>query len=220
MCCKQTLNMYNQIRYASTKTTMNNPSTNPIPLRGQFTTREAEAHGLSRMALSRMVRSGRIVRLVRGVYEASDHVPEHPFPELETLLKQGVPFVATLLTALRLHGFTSQLPPQIWIAIPPGRRTPSEGGVPVECVRVAEPAFSWGVVRKDCQGLAIPLYSPEKTVADCFKFRNKIGLDVALEALHDGWRKRLFTVDGLMAAARVDRVSRVIHPYVEGMLVP
>ena len=69
-------------------------------------------------------------------------------------------------------------------------------------------------------GLSVPVYSPAKTVADCFKFRNKIGLDVAMEALRDGWRKRKFTADELMAAARVDRVERVIRPYAEGMLVP
>ena len=177
-------------------------------------------HGISRAVLSRAVKEGRLVRRCRGVYELPDAPVEHLDREFENLLARRVPFVATLASALFIHGLTTQIPHQVWIAVPPGTRTPETGGAPAECVRVKEPAYSYGVVRMDAGGVEIPVYSAAKTIADCFKFRSRIGLDVAVEALHGGWRNRKFTTDELMEAARVDRVERVIRPYAEGMLIP
>lgn len=176
--------------------------------------------GISRAVLSRAVKEGRLLRRCRGVYEPPDAPVEHLDREFENLLARRVPFVATLVSALFIHGLTTQIPHQIWIAVPPGTRTPEVGGAPVECVRVKDPAYSHGVIRMQAGDVEIPVYSAAKTIADCFKFRSKIGLDVAVEALHDGWRNRKFTTEELMAAARVDRVERVIRPYTEGMLIP
>ena len=185
-----------------------------------FTTGEARERGVSRAVLSRAVKEGRLVRRCRGVYEFPDAPIEHFNIEFENLVRRGIPFVATLISALRLHDLTDQLPHQLWIAIPPKAETPNPGGPPVQCVRVKEPAYSYGVETMDGGGFDIPVYSAAKTVADCFKFRNKIGLDVAVEALHDGWRQKKFTAEQLMAAARVDRVENVMRPYAEGMLIP
>lgn len=181
---------------------------------------EAGARGVSRAVLSRAVKDGRLVRRCRGVYERQDAPIEHFNREFENLVLRGVPFVATLISALRFHDLTDQLPHQLWIAIPPKAETPNPGGPPVQCVRVKEPAYSFGVQMIDGGGFKIPVYTAAKTVADCFKFRNKIGLDVAVEALHDGWRKKKFTAFQLMEAARMDRVENVMRPYTTGMLIP
>lgn len=189
-------------------------------LKRPFTTGEARSRGVSRAVLSRAVKEGRLARRCRGVYEFPGAPVEHFNIEFENLVRLGVPFVATLISALRLHDLTDQLPHQLWIAVPSKADPPNPGGPPVQCVRVKEPAFSFGVETVDGGGFDIPVYSAAKTVADCFKFRNRIGLDVAVEALHDGWRKKKFTADQLMAAARVDRVENVMRPYAEGMLIP
>ena len=189
-------------------------------IRQPFTTQEALAHGISRATLFRAVKDGRLLRRCHGVYELPDAPDGNPNRDFETLAVKGVPFVVSLVSALYLHGITTQVPRQIWIALPPGTRTPVPGSVPVECQRVKEPAYSFGARRMDLGGFSVPVYSPAKTVADCFKFRGKVGLDVSLEALHDGWRQKKFTVDELMEAARVDRVERIVRPYAEGMLAP
>ena len=187
--------------------------------KGTFRSRDAEALGVSRTMLARHAARGLVERDARGVYRIVG--PDtNPYVQLGVLAARGVSFVVSLLSALRLHGFTEQLPSSLWITVPQGRHRPVGAGTHTICSYQSEPAYSSFVQRIDVDGLSVPVYSPAKTVADCFKFRNKIGLDVAMEALHDGWRKRKFTADELMAAARVDRVERVIRPYAEGMLVP
>ena len=106
-------------------------------------------------------------------------------------------------------------------APPDGPVSPLRGsGTHTICTYQSEPAYSAFAEERDFGGFRAKVYSPAKTVADCFKFRGKVGLDVAIEALHDGWRHRKFTTDGLMAAARIDGVENVIRPYAMGMLVP
>lgn len=184
-----------------------------------FRTKDAEALGVPRAALARLLAGGELERDARGVYQVAGLEPNPNF-QIGVLVARGVPFVVSLLTALRLHGLTTQLPSSLWITVPHGRHCPVGAGLHTVCTYQSEPAYSAGVSEMDLGGFRAPVYSPAKTIADCFKFRAKVGLDVALEALHDGWRQRKFTVDELMEAARIDRVERILRPYAEGMLVP
>ena len=140
-------------------------------------------------------------------------------PELTALLSRGTEFVVCLLSALRLHEFTTQLPHELWVAVRIGHKLPKLPGSPIPmCVQMSDAAYDYGVVYLEREGLRIPVYSAAKTVADAFKFRNKYGLEVALEALREGYRLRKFTMWELEEAAKVCRVDKVMRPYMEMML--
>ena len=186
---------------------------------GTFRTRDAENLGVSRQRLSDALARGTVERDARGVYRIAGTEPDEYF-QYGVLARRGVPFVISLVSALRIHGMTEQLPSSLWITIPHGRHRPVGPGTHTICTYQSEPAYSAFAEERDFGGFRAKVYSPAKTVADCFKFRGKVGLDVAIEALHDGWRHRKFTTDGLMAAARIDGVENVIRPYAMGMLVP
>lgn len=124
--------------------------------------------------------------------------------------------VFCLLTALQFHGLTTQLPRQIWIAMPRGSHAPRIDWPPIRMVQMTGDAHAAGIEEhlRDCVTLRV--YSAAKTVVDCFKHRNKIGLDVALEALKDAWRARKASVDDLwLRYAKVCRVANVMLPYME-----
>lgn len=182
-----------------------------------FTAAEARALGISSAVLPYYVQTGRLERLGYGVYAPIGR-PFHMYSDIEFLLKRGSRFVVCLLSALRLHGFTSQSPSSLWIAIPQGYHVPAVMGETPVCVRLGKESFQWGVEYHHQEGLEIPVYSAARTVADCFKFRNKYGLDVAIEALHDGYRLRKFTLPELHQAGEICRVSNVMAPYIMGML--
>jgi predicted transcriptional regulator of viral defense system len=160
---------------------------------------------------------GRLERLGHGVYAPSGR-SFRMYEELEPLLKKGTKFVVCLLSALRLHDFTSQSPSSIWIAIPQGHHPPSFAGTPPVYIYPGAKNFDWGVEYLEVEGLTIPVYSAARTVADCFKYRNKFGLDIAIEALHDGYRRKKFTIRELHQAGEICRVSNVMSPYIMGML--
>src|SRR5262249_46839841 len=126
--------------------------------------------------------------------------------------------VVCLLSALQFHGLTTQLPAEVWLALERGTRRPKEEQLPLRVVFFSGPAFSHGVEEHEVEGVPIKVYSPAKTVADCFKYRNKIGLDVALEALRECWRQKRCTMDDLWRSARVCRVANVIRPYLESLV--
>lgn len=189
-----------------------------IQTRATFSRAEAIAAGVSPAMLSYYCRTGRIRRLCRGVYASNlaDVAELTSLPEIEALLAKNTSFVVCLLSALRLHGFTAQQPHELWVAIPKGRKLPVLVGVPAPvCIQLSEPYFSYGVEIKEVEGLKIPVYSAAKTVADCFKFRNKYGLELALEALQEGFRQKKFTAYELEQTAAVCRVARVMRPYME-----
>ena len=120
-----------------------------------------------------------------------------------------------LLSALDYHGLTTEIPHEIWLAIPQKARPPRIEYPPLRIVRVADAAFRFGVETHAIDGVAVRIYSAAKTVADCFKFRNTVGLAVALEALRDCWRKKKATSDELWKAAKVCRMTNVMRPYLE-----
>lgn len=186
-----------------------------IPI-GIFTVEEAGRVGLSRQKLAELVKTGVLERLSRGLYSRIGGADMANL-EMVVLAKRGYDFVVALESALRFHGFTAVSPTRLWVALRRGARRPAVD-LPLEVIRVGNGPFASGVERCDVGGVSVKVYSAAKTVADLFKFRNAVGLEVALDALREGWRKRLFSIDELMEYARIDRVVNVMMPYVEGLV--
>jgi predicted transcriptional regulator of viral defense system len=123
-----------------------------------------------------------------------------------------------LISALQFHNLTTQIAPRVWIAIENKKWEPTFDYPPLGIVRLTGRAFSFGVEVHEVNRITVKIYSPAKTVADCFKFRNKIGLDVAMEALRETWRSRRATIDELWEAAKVCRIANVMRPYLEAII--
>lgn len=183
---------------------------------GAIRTRDLREHGLSRQALRRLYERGVLDRPSRGLYvlAGADFTEHHSLAEAAKLVPRGV---ICLLSALRFHDLTTQQPFEVWLAIGLKAWKPDVSSPPLRIVRLSEPALSYGVEEHDVDGVKVRIYSAAKTVADCFKYRNKIGLDVAIEALRDGIGQRKATVDELWAAAKVCRMSNIIRPYLEAV---
>ena len=180
------------------------------------TARELAAAGIHRQALSRLVESGELERVVRGVYR----LPEHPLTEHYGLAMVGavVPRgVICLLSALQFHGIGTQLPSEVWIAIDRRARRPALKYPPLRVVRYSGAALTEGVESHRLEGQTVRVYNVAKTVADCFKYRNKIGLDVALEALREARRAKKASADALWRYAKINRVANVMRPYLEAV---
>ncbi len=176
--------------------------------------RDVEARGIAREALLRLFRQGLLVRQARGVYA----LPESPVTEHHSLAiaaKRTPGGVICLLSALRFHGLTTQDPHEVWMAIDFKAHKPSAASPALRVVRFSGPALLEGIEHHTLEGVRVPVYTAAKTVADCFKYRNKIGVDVAIEALRDALRSRKTTVDQIHRFARVCRVANVIRPYLE-----
>jgi len=178
--------------------------------------RDLDAHGIPREYLIRLRDHGLLERTGRGLYVLA----EAERTENQTLAEacKRVPNgIVCLLSALQFHGLTTQAPFEVWMAIDRKDRRPSVGYPPLRIVRFSGDALAFGVQETTIQNVPARVYSPAKTVADCFKYRNKIGLDVAIEALRDTWRQKRATVDELLAAAKVCRMARVMQPYLESV---
>ena len=185
--------------------------------RRTFSIREAASLGVGRAQLASMVRSGELRRLMVGVYAPVDAAISL-YPELEILAAKGSEGVVALESALRLHDFTTALPSTVYWAVPKGAQAPRVD-FPCTVLRISGAAYDCGVESHTiADGLTIKVYSAAKTVADLFKFRSRVGVDVAIEALREGLGKRKFSVDQLMDCARIDRVHAVMSPYVESVL--
>jgi len=180
------------------------------------TARDLAAAGIHRQVLTRLVAAGEVERIARGIYRFS----EHPITEHHGLAvaSAAVPqAVICLLSALQFHGIGTQLPGEIWIAIDRRARRPALKYPPLRVVRYSGAALTEGVESHRLEGRAVRVYGVAKTLADCFKYRNKIGVDIALEALREAWRARLFTMDELDRYAAICRVQRVMRPYLEAL---
>ncbi len=163
-----------------------------------------------------MVASGRLVRLGRGLYAA----PEYQSGENEALVavaQRAPKVVFCLLTALRFHDLTTQAPFQVWIAIGNKAHPPRLDYPPMRTVRYSADSLAAGVEEHKIEGTIIRVTTIAKTVADCFKFRNKVGLDVALEALRDARRDKKVLPDEIWGYASVNRVANVMRPYLEAV---
>jgi predicted transcriptional regulator of viral defense system len=178
--------------------------------------RDLAEHELPTVTLSRLVAAGKLERVARGVYSLPGRrLSEHrSLAEATLQVPQGV---VCLLSALRVHGIGTQAPFEVWLAIPQNAPTPKVAQPSLRVVRMSGPALADGVEFQRIDAVRVPVFSAEKTVADCFKFRNKIGLDVALEALRDGWSRGLLSMDALARHAATDRVGNVMRPYLESV---
>lgn len=178
--------------------------------------RDLAALGLPTMALSRLVAAGRLERVARGLYS----LPGRPLSEHRSLAEVAMRVpqgVVCLLSALRVHGIGTQAPFEVWMAIPHHSPTPRIDQPALRAIRMSGAALSEGVETLQIDGVGVAVFNASKTVADCFKYRNKIGLDVALEALRDGWAQRKLTADALWHYAAIDRVGNVMRPYLESI---
>ncbi len=182
-----------------------------------FTTSEAKALGISKQMLAYYYQKGEIQKICRGVYSTVNSIVS-PYPELEQLVSKNSNFVICLLSALQIHEMTTQSPTSFWIAIEQGSRIPKIDDWELDVIRSSSEPYNYGIQQRNFYGMDIKIYSPAKTIADCFKYRNKIGLDVALESLQDGYKQKLFTPNELMQAAQVCRVTKIITPYMESLL--
>lgn len=178
--------------------------------------RDLAVHGLPTITLSRLVTAGKLQRVARGIYS----LPQRAISEHRSLAEVAIRVprgVVCLLSALRLHGIGTQAPYAVWLAIPQSMPAPRLGQPALRVVRMSGPALSEGIENVELDGVSVPVFNPAKTVADCFKYRNKIGLDVALEALGEAWRARRVTMDELWHYATIDRVHNVMRPYLEAL---
>ena len=188
-----------------------------IQRKGAVRSRELVDAGVARVQLSRLVAAGELIRLARGVYTA----PGAVLPGSE----EGVLVVAEripearlcLLTALRLHGLTTQAPFEVWIAIGNKDRPPRLDWPPLRVVRFSGEALTAGVETRTMGSKQVRVTNVAKTVADCFKFRSLVCLDVAIEALREALRARAASVDELWRYAAICRVTRIMRPYLEAL---
>jgi len=184
--------------------------------RGVLRAADVREQGWSPQLLIRLHQAGKLQRMARGLYG----LPDMEITEHQTLIEvcQRVPkAVLCLLTALQFHEIRTQLPPDVWIALPEGTQTPALSYPTLRVTRLRGAAYSDGIQTVIDHGAPIRVYSAAKTVTDCFKFRNKIGLDVALEALKEAWRSRKVTMAELSHFAKINRVERVMQPYLEAV---
>ena len=183
---------------------------------GVLRPRDLKQLGISGGYLNKLHAEGVLERPSRGLYTLTDSEPsEHrTIAEAGKRIPQGV---VCLLSALRFHDLTTQSPFEVWMAIDHKARLPKFDYPPVRIVRFSGDSLSYGVETHEVDGVAIRIYSVAKTVADCFKYRNKIGLDVAIEALRDCLQQRKATLDQLWSAAKVCRMSNVMRPYMEAV---
>lgn len=188
-----------------------------IQRKGAVRSRELVDAGVARVQLSRMVAAGELIRLARGVYTA----PGVALPGSEEgvlVVAERIPDASLcLLTALRLHGLTTQAPFEVWIAIGNKDRLPRLDWPPLRVVRFSGEALTAGLETRAMGSKQVRVTTVAKTVADCFKFRNLVGLDVAIEALRDALRARATSVDELWKYARLCRVSKIMRPYLEAL---
>jgi predicted transcriptional regulator of viral defense system len=178
--------------------------------------RDLASEGVTHQYLQSLYRRGLLERRGRGLYA----VAGAEFDERETLAevaKRAPHGVICLLSALRFHNLTTQAPHKVWIAVEHSAYVPQDAALPLHAVYFSGRAFTEGVEEWQVNGVALRVYSPAKTVADCFKYRNKIGLDVALEALRETWRERRATMDELWRYAVICRVASVMRPYLTAL---
>lgn len=181
-----------------------------------FRASDARAVGVSRQAVYDLWHRGRLIRVGRGLFALGD-LDLGPYETLAEAAARVPNGIVCLLSALAFHGLTTQSPHEVWLAIPEKAWKPRPDDLPLRFVRFSGAAYHEGIEEHRVGRLVVRVYGPAKTVADCFKYRNKIGLDIALEALQDYWRQRPGSLDDLLRYARVCRVANVMRPYIEAV---
>ena len=184
--------------------------------KGLFRLSEATAAGIHPEHVRRLTNKGQLTRVGRGLYAipAQQATEYHTLAEIAKRVPKGI---VCLLTALRFHGLGTQNPREVWLAVDRRAGIPRVDFAPVRLVRISGAALTSGVNQHNIENVAVRITSPARTVVDCFKFRNKIGVDVAVEALREYRRLRKGTVDQLWQQADRLRMTRVMRPYMDAM---
>ncbi|MBM3548874.1 MAG: transcriptional regulator [Alphaproteobacteria bacterium] len=185
--------------------------------RGIARARDFKAAGIPLVYLKRLTEAGDMVRLGRGLYQDPDRVGEHIAHDLAEATRLVPNGVISLISALRHHELTTQLPHAVWMTIPHKARTPNPTSLKLEIVRATGEALTAAIEQVMIEGVPVPIYGVAKTVADCFKHRRHVGEDVAIEALRDALRQRKTTPGELMRYAAIDRVAGRMEPFVKSM---
>jgi predicted transcriptional regulator of viral defense system len=184
--------------------------------KGLLRASDLAALGIPRVYLTRLTAGGKLAKTGRGLYRLAG-TPLSESESLAIVAARAPQAVFCLLTALQFHGLTTQLPRQVWIALPQGSHVPRIDYPPVKLIQYTGDAFTQGIETHRIDQVALRVYSVAKTVADCFKHRNKIGLDVALEALKDARSQKKTSADDLWRYAKICRVANVMRPYLEAV---
>jgi len=184
--------------------------------KGVLRPRDLKEPGIARTYLTRLVKKGMLRKAGRGLYILADIEPtnQHTIAQVSKKIPEGV---LCLLSALQFYQITTQQPYEVWVAIDMKSRHPKISDLPVKVLRFSKAALTEGIETHNIEGVSVKVYNPAKTVADCFKYRNKIGLDVAIEALRECRRANKCTNDDLWHYAKICRVSNVMRPYMEAM---
>jgi predicted transcriptional regulator of viral defense system len=179
--------------------------------------RDLDAHGIPREYLRQLYDQGVLERTGRGLYELanSELTENHTLAQAAKRVPRGV---ISLLTALRFHELTTQLPFEVWMTIEVKAWTPKVDNPRIHFMHASGKAFKEGIETHQIESVPVKIYNPAKTVADCFKYRNKVGLDIAIEALRDCIIQRKSTMDRLWKYARICRVANVMRPYMEALV--
>lgn len=186
-------------------------------LPGLLRARDLEALGYSRSNLQRLLKQGKVECVSRGLYRTTADEPSEHYT-LAAVAKRVPKGVVCLLTALAYHHIGTQMPREVWIAIDRKARKPRILDLPVRVVRFSGPALHYGVQEIQIEGVPVRITSPARTVVDCFRYRNKVGLDVALEALRDAFEERKATMAEIHRAAEMCRAKSIILPYLHSLV--
>ncbi|OFW56421.1 MAG: transcriptional regulator [Actinobacteria bacterium RBG_19FT_COMBO_54_7] len=184
---------------------------------GIMSSGQAISSGIHPRKLYAMRDDGILERVSRGWYRMTD-MPPFSDPDLVMAAIRVPKGVVCLISALAFHGITTQVPHEIHIALPKGEKAPRLEHPPLRIYRFLTEAYTEGVEEHSIDGVPVRIYNIEKTLADCFKFRNKIGQDVAIEALQISWRSKSLDLNKLMQYARICRVENIMRPYLEALL--
>lgn len=175
--------------------------------------------GIHTSALARLTKTGDLEKVGPGRYRLSRSTRTTEHHDLAVATAAVPRSVVCLISALRFHDIGTQLPAEVWITVPRGTRVPRVSAPPLRVVSVSTAVFDLGIEEHRIEGHAVRIYSLARTVADCFRFRNKVGLDVALEALTEAWRGKRLKLDELNRIAKKLRVQRVMQPYLETVVM-
>lgn len=183
---------------------------------GLLRPRDLKSAGIPRVYLKQLVERGELLKSGRGLYVLAG-APLSENISLAEAAKRSPNGVVCLLSALRFHGLTTDNPAEVWIAIPRGSRPPRSGAPALRVAQFSGAMMTEGIERHVIQGVRVPVYCVAKTVADCFRFRNRIGVNIAVEALRDAWRDKRAKTDDLWHYARLCRVLNVMRPYFDSL---
>jgi predicted transcriptional regulator of viral defense system len=173
--------------------------------------------GVPKHVLYEMVKTGKLIREAQGIYRLSESEPLGS-PDLVQISLRVPRAVICLISALYFHELTTQIPHQVHFALPRDVKTPKIDYPPIRVFHFSAKPYQAGIVEQMLDGVKVKIYDREKTIADCFKFREKIGLDVALEALRDYLKQPRPSISLLVKYARINRVERVMRPYLEALI--